>query len=199
MGLLRLTSNLLCTINRQVQLCLRYALPEHGTSLRRQKLVLRVACLTVSAFGPPALESLEVHRALPLYELLLLPDSDIMFLMTVKLPRLRAYRVLSLVSGQSLMRCTPMRCTPMKGTPVRYTPMRHTPKCILMRYTPVRCTPVRRPPMRCTLVGCTPVRYTPTVVWPFWGYGGAGVVKGCPGTNVFTLASDDDVDSLQRQ
>ncbi len=44
-----------------------------------------------------------------------------------------------------------------------------------------------------------PVRYTPTVVWPFWGYGGADVVKGCHGTNVFTLAGDDDVDSLQRQ
>jgi hypothetical protein len=50
-----------------------------------------------------AVESLEVHRALPLYDLLLLPDSDIMFLMTVRLPRLRAYKVLSLVSGQSLL------------------------------------------------------------------------------------------------
>ena len=32
----------------------------------------------------------------------------------------------------------------------------------------------------------------------FWGYDSAGVVKGCPGTNVFTLASDDDVDSLHQ-
>jgi hypothetical protein len=30
------------------------------------------------------------------------------------------------------------------------------------------------------------------------GYGGAGVAKGCPRTAVFTLASDDDVDSLQQ-
>jgi hypothetical protein len=33
----------------------------------------------------------------------------------------------------------------------------------------------------------------------FWGYAGAGVVKRCHRTNVFTLASDDDLDSLQRQ
>ena len=50
-----------------------------------------------------AVEGLGVHRALPLYELLLLPDSDIMFLMTVRLPRLGAYKVLSLVWGQSLL------------------------------------------------------------------------------------------------
>jgi hypothetical protein len=28
----------------------------------------------------------------------------------------------------------------------------------------------------------------------FWGYDGTGIIKGCHGTNVFTLASDDDVD-----
>jgi hypothetical protein len=69
-------------------------------------------------------------------------------------------------------------------------------KYILMKYTPVICTPMRRPPMKCILVRCIPVKYTPTVVWPFWGYSGAGIIKGYPGTNVFTLASDDDVDSL---
>ena len=81
--------------------------------------------------------------------------------------------------------------------PVRCTPMRHTPiKCILMRYTPVRCTPVRHPPVECTFVRCIPVRYTPTVVWPFWG--GVGVAKRCPRIAVFTLVSDDDVDSLHQ-
>jgi hypothetical protein len=30
------------------------------------------------------------------------------------------------------------------------------------------------------------------------GYGGAGVAKGCPRTAVFTLGSDDDVDSLHQ-
>jgi hypothetical protein len=30
------------------------------------------------------------------------------------------------------------------------------------------------------------------------GYGGAGVTKGCPRTAVFTLGSDDDVDSLHQ-
>ena len=83
-----------------------------------------------------------------------------------------------------------------------------------MRYMPMRCMPVRRTPMRRTPIRYRPVRHMPVEMHTremytreiyahrsmafLGGYGGAGVTKGCPRTAVFTLGSDDDVDSLHQ-